>query len=72
MLTLHSCYSYACSIDLGQTVVITGGKYTMQKVTEYNEDGQAKELPQLIRGRRNHGCSSYSDKVGNIVSNEKM
>ena len=69
---VHYCYSKACSIDLGQTVIITGGYKTIRKVTEYNEDGQAKDLPQLIRGRRNHGCSSYSDKVGNIVSKEKM
>ena len=69
---LQYCYSYACSIDLGQTVVITGGYYTMRKVTEYNEDGNSKELPQLITGRWNHGCSSYVDKDDKIVSTDKI
>ena len=59
----------ACSIDLGQTVVITGGDYSMRKVTEYDEDGQHTELAQLITGRRSHGCSSFSDKDGNNVIN---
>ena len=62
------CCSYACAIDLGQTVVITGGQwYTMREVTEYSEDGQHKELPQLVTERHSHGCSSYVDTDGNIV-----
>ena len=61
------CYSNACSIDIGQSVVITGGRYTKRKVTEYREDGQTKELPQLITGRQNHGCSSYVDNDYNNV-----
>ena len=40
-------------------MVITGGEYTMEKVSEYNEDCFIKELPHLITGRRGHGCSSY-------------
>ena len=63
----YYCYSYACAIDLGQTVVITGGHWTMRRVTEYNEDGQTKELPKLDRGRRSHGCASYVDKENRIV-----
>ena len=69
---LQYCYSNACALDLGQTVIITGGAGTNWKVTEYNEDGQAKELPQLITGRYNHGCSSYIDKDGNIVTPDNI
>ena len=39
----------------------------MRRVTEYNEDGQTKELPKLDRGRRSHGCASYVDKENRIV-----
>ena len=53
-------------------MVITGGEYTLRKVTEYNEDGKSKELPQLITGRDRHGCSSYSDIDGNIVTTDKI
>ena len=69
---LQYCYSYACSIDLGQTVVFTGGLRNERTVTEYNEDGQSKVLPQLMTGRLYHGCSSYVDKDGNIVTTDKI
>ena len=70
---LQYCYSYTCSLDLTQTVVITGGggRNTMSKVTEYNEDGKSKELKPLITGRMWHGCSSFIDKDGNIVSRHR-
>ena len=64
---LQYCYSAACAIDMGQTVIITGGWNTMKKVTQYNEDGLHKELPELITGRRYHGCSSYVNSDKNIV-----
>ena len=68
-LMLQYCYRDACAIDMGETVIITGGEHTKRKVTQYNEDGQHKELPELITGRRYHGCSSYVDSDNNIVSN---
>ena len=54
---------------MGQTVIITGGVNTERKVTQYNEDGQHKELPELISGRYEHGCSSFVDSSSYIVSN---
>ena len=65
---LQYCYSAACSIDLGQSVVITGGYWTWKTVTEYKEDGTYKELPKLITGRWFHGCASYIDTDQNIVN----
>ena len=41
---------------------------TEKIVTQYYEDGSFNELPQLITGRWGHGCSSYVDVKGNIVS----
>ena len=64
---LQYCYRRACSIDLGQSVVITGGYYTMRTVTQYSENGEAKELQELITGRYNHGCSYYTDSDNNMV-----
>ena len=64
---LQYCYRYACAIDMGQTVIITGGIDSKRKVTQYSEDGQHKELQELITGRRNHGCSSYVNNENNIV-----
>ena len=52
---------------MGQSVVITGGGYTKRTVTQYKEDGTATEMLQLITGRWNHGCSSYTDSNNNMV-----
>ena len=67
-----SPYSNACSIDLGQSVVITGGYKNGRKVTEYNEDGKTRELPELIRSRDQHGCGSYVDQDDNVVSRHNL
>ena len=63
---LQYCYRYGCSIDLGQSVVITGGA-SMRTVTQYKEDGDYTQMPQLITGRYYHGCSSYTDSDSNMV-----
>ena len=62
------CFRYSCSIDLGQTVVVTGGMFSKKNVVEYNEDGQTKELPQMIKARYRHGCTSFVDSNNRIVS----
>ena len=64
---LQFCYRAACSIDMGQSVVITGGYNTKRTVTEYKEDGDHAEMPPLITGRYNHGCSSFMDSDNNMV-----
>ena len=63
---------YTCSIDLGETIVITGGGYTKSDVSEYNEFGFHKELPKLKNGRYGHGCSSYVDSDYNMVRKQIM
>ena len=66
---LQYCYRRACSINLGQSVVITGGWYNggVKTVTQYSENGDANELPELITERGGHGCSSYTDSNNNMV-----
>ena len=54
----------ACAINLGSSVMITGGYYTSKVVTEYNENGLMRFAPELQVGRRNHGCSYYVNSDG--------
>ena len=67
-------YSAACAIPdpVTDTVVVTGGDYTMKTVVRYGQQGWLGDLPGLIIGRRFHACSSYmSDKrvvSRNIIS----
>ena len=51
---------YACSISLGDEVIITGGSYTWKTVSRYNKDGWVEDLPSLKVGRSSHGCTQYS------------
>ena len=52
-------YRQACSISLGDHVVITGGDYTWKTVSKYNKDGWVSDMPILNQGRRSHGCTSF-------------
>jgi len=51
---------HACSISLGDEVVITGGKLTQTRVSLYNRGGWVRNMPSLNTGRFEHGCTSYS------------
>merc|ERR1712066_696821 len=55
-----------CAINLGPTVVITGGDYSsLNKVSEYSEAGPTgRDLPRLKVGRRSHGCSYFDNDEG--------
>ena len=58
----------ACAINLGSTVVITGGHGPSEKgVTQYSESGFLRDLPHLQQGRWKHGCSFYKDNEGTKV-----
>ena len=53
-------YRGACSISLTNTVIITGGGWTLNNVSRYDKNGWVKDLPSLKVGRGQHGCSQYS------------
>ena len=55
----------ACSINLGKSVILTGGNGNL--VREYFENGTNNILPKLNSKRYNHGCSSYIDSNDNEV-----
>merc|ERR1711953_1070640 len=55
---------YACAINLGSSVLLTGGFFSLTRVSEYGEAGFIRYLPDLNKGRRQHGCSHYEDGEG--------
>ena len=48
-------------------MLLTGGVDTPTTVSQYNEAGWVRDLPQLQQGRREHGCSSYNNAEGSKV-----
>ena len=60
--------SWACAINLGVSLIITGGGYRpYNRVTEYNEAGWVRDLPPLLTGRIHHGCSYFVNNKGTKV-----
>ena len=57
----HFYFSRACAINLGSSVIITGGHITLTTVSEYNEEGWVKDLPFLQQSRYNHGCTYFKN-----------
>ena len=66
IITFSFC-SLACSIDNGSSVLLTGGKYSHNRVSEYSETGYQGDLPQLLQGRHNHGCTYFENEYGTKV-----
>ena len=62
----------ACAINLGSSVVVTGGHNYPSTVSEYNEAGYVRDLPSLLQERRSHGCSSYDNDEGTKVHKYKI
>ena len=60
--------SQACGIDLGDRYVVTGGEFSMKKVTLYSLTGNPTDLADLQEGRERHACSSFLDSNGVTVS----
>ena len=61
----------ACAINLGSSVIITGGLLlTRTTVSQYNETGWLGDLPELQQGRYSHGCSFYNNDDGTKVDND--
>ena len=56
----------ACTIDMGEYVVVTGGAATPRQVAAYRATGWDADLPSLATGRRDHACGHYvnSDNHG--------
>ena len=61
------CCRGACSIQLEESVIITGGQYSRNRVEQYNLAGSMGRLPDLNTGRENHACGHYLHN-GEVVS----
>ena len=42
-----------------ESVILTGGSYTMDRVSRYGLTGHLSDLAPLLEGRRYHGCGGY-------------
>ena len=64
-----SCFSAACSIPDEDSVLLTGGHWTMNKVSRYGRDqGWVEDLPDLTVGRMSHGCAAFSKENEQVWS----
>ena len=54
-----SNFRVACSIELSETFILTGGSYTWTTVSKYSTSGWVEDLPKLNQGRQYHGCGYY-------------
>ena len=64
---LYYC-SNACGIDLGDSYVVTGGLYSLQRVAQYSLTGEVTYLADLQQGRGVHACTSFIEDNGVMVS----
>merc|ERR1719342_980004 len=57
----------ACSIELPEMFILTGGEYTETTVSRYSTSGWMEDLPELNEGRRSHGCGYfYNDDMQRV------
>ena len=70
IITNHSVScSEACSIDLKDTVVVSGGCcIAIASVHVYNIYGHHEQLPDMLTARYHHGCAQYVDSENRVVS----
>ena len=61
---------YHCTLKISEeAIVVTGGDYTWNRVTEYRlTDGRETALTPLTGGRRDHACGVYQDADGQQVT----
>ena len=60
--------SLACSIELVDSVVVTGGVGDAYRVQVYNIDGAQEQLPSLSSPRVRHACGHFVDSANRLVS----
>ena len=54
-------FRYACSIEMPEMFILTGGYSTLKTVSRYKTSGWMEDLPKLNEGRRDHGCGYFYD-----------
>ena len=64
-----SCFffRFACSIELPEMFILTGGRNALTKVSQYTTSGWMEDLPELNEGRYWHGCGYfYNDDMQRV------
>ena len=60
-------FSYACSIEMPEMFILTGGYYISRTVSRYSMDGWMEDLPELNEARTSHGCGYfYNDDMQRV------
>ena len=71
-MILFSFLSDACSIQLEDIVILTGGVSTENTVSVYSTDGWLEDLPDLLTGRYDHGCGHYVNNDDKLVTSDTL
>ena len=58
-LNIHFCFRKACSIELSDMFIVTGGDRSRRRVSKYTTNGWVEDLPDLNEERHSHGCGYY-------------
>ena len=79
MITIKNCVNFisdreACAIPDpdNEEVIITGGFYTMTRVSVYNKAGHQRDLANLNTGRGSHACTSFIYQNTKVVTLRKI
>jgi len=67
LFSLKYSTNSACSIELEERVIVTGGYYAKRYVSLYSSSGWLEDLPSLLQGRYFHGCGHYVNDVNKMV-----
>ena len=70
--TVKRCISFssACSIEMPEMFILTGGLDTLKTVSRYSTTGWMEDLPELNEGRWQHGCGFfYNDDMQRVSKN---
>ena len=68
-MSQYILFSEACTIEMLEYVIVTGGAATPHHVTLYGGHGFEADLPSLITGRRDHACGHYINNENEAVRN---
>ena len=68
LTSINTYHRSACAISDGDSVLLTGGYFSQQRVSRYDATGYEDDLPRLNQMRDNHGCGLYLRQDGTKVS----
>jgi len=58
---------WACSIEMPEMFILTGGYHTLKTVSRYSTSGWMEDLPEMNDGRNSHGCGYfYNDDMQRV------